>query len=99
MEGLIGIKHIQEFPVPVFHLQNGLSIFRHKLRPAGSRSRVYCLGGSVPALSNFKENVGPDFTNIIFTMVGDNNSCREILFDGDFTDSSIRRQPLLLDPE
>ena len=29
VEGLIGIKHIQEFPVPVFHLQNGLSIFCH----------------------------------------------------------------------
>ena len=57
VDGLIGIKHIQEFPVHVFHLQNRLSISRHKLRPAGNRSKVFCLGGSLPALTEFKTQV------------------------------------------
>ena len=34
LQGLIGIKHSDSFPEASFQLQNGLIIFKHKLRPA-----------------------------------------------------------------
>ena len=99
VEGLIGIKHIQQFPVPVFHLQNGLSISRHTLRRAGNRNRIYCLGGSLPALTELKRKAGSDYSNILYSSICNRDSCNTLLFDGDFTDGSIRRQPLLRNTE
>ena len=95
VEGLIGIIHIQQIPVPVFHLQNGLSIFRHALRPAGNINRIYCLGDSLPALTEFKRRAGSDYHNILYSSIGDRDSCNTLLFDGDFMNGSVRGQPLL----
>ena len=67
MEGLLGIKHIQQFPKAVFHLQNGLTIFKYALRPAGDRRRVYCLGGSLRALQHFHQQAGSESKNILFS--------------------------------
>jgi hypothetical protein len=33
LKGLIGAKHLQEFPVAVMHLRNGLSIYRPLFDP------------------------------------------------------------------
>ena len=86
------------------HLTNGLSIYRHSLRPAGSRSKVYCLGGSLPAVTAFKQayrNNIHDITNLMMheNMVnGDLSSALATLFDGDMIDGNIRnRIPALSD--
>ena len=104
LQGLIGAKHLQEFPVAVMHLRNGLSIYRHSLRPAGSRSKVYCIGGSLPAVTAFKQAYGNnihDFANLMMyeNMVdGDYSSALATLFDGDVYDPNLRNKlPALTD--
>ena len=101
VEGLIGIKHIQQFPKAVFHLQNGLTIFKHSLRPAGDRSRVYCLGGSLPALQHFHQQAGSESKNILFSSsLGDRELCGELLFEGGSMHDSMRGlSPLLSNNE
>ena len=91
LQGLIGAKHLQEFPVPVMHLSNGLSIYRHSLRPAGSRSQVYCIGGTLPAVTAFKEAYGPNIHDITNYMLQcDLGAVTDVAFDGDVTTPSIR---------
>ena len=104
LQGLIGAKHLQEFPVAVMHLRNGLSIYRHSLRPAGSRSKVYCIGGSLPAVTAFKQAYGNnihDFANLMMyeNMIdGDYSSALATLFDGDVYDPNLRNKlPALTD--
>jgi hypothetical protein len=104
IQGLIGAKHLEEFPVPVMHLTNGLSIYRHSLRPAGSRSKVYCLGGSLPAVTAFKQAYGPNIHDIANLMMhenmvdGDFSSAMATLFDGDMIDGNLRNKlPALTD--
>ena len=98
LQGLIGAKHLQEFPVPVMHLSNGLSIYRHSLRPAGSRSQIYCIGGSLPAVTAFKETYGPNIHNITnYMLQNDLGAATEVAFDGDVANPSLRR--LLTDEE
>ena len=60
IEGLIGCRHLPEYPKPVVHLENGLSVYKHTLRPAGGRNRKYCLGGSLPAIKHFAARMGPE---------------------------------------
>ena len=63
IQGLIGIKHSDSFPEPIFRLHNGLIIFKHKLKPAYSRKRIYDLGECVATINTYKQSVGPDFVN------------------------------------
>jgi hypothetical protein len=72
LQCLIGAKHLQEFPVAVMHLRNCLSIYRHSLRPAGDRSKVYCIGGSLPAVTAFKQTYGPNIHDIANLMLQEN---------------------------
>ena len=68
LQGLIGAKHLQEFHLAVMHLR---SIYRHSLRPAVDRSKVYCIGGSLPAVNAFKQAYGPnvhDNTNLMMQL-------------------------------
>jgi hypothetical protein len=99
VEGLIGIKHIQQFPKAVFHLQNGLTIFKHALRPAGDRSRVYCLGGSLPALQHFHRQAGSEANNILYSSIGDRDLCGELLFEGGSQHNDMMGLPPLLSDE
>ena len=100
IQGLIGAKHLQEFPVPVMHLSNGLSIFKHTLRPAGDRNRVYCIGGTLPALSAFKEHYGPNIHQISTLMIqGELEYLQDPLYDGDVRDPSLRSFKGLLSNE
>ena len=100
---LIGAKHLQEFPVPVMHLNNGLSIYRHSLRATGDKSKVYCIGGSLPAVTAFQQTYGPnlhDNFNLMMheNMINDHDSAVTTMFDGDATDKTIRnRLPVLKD--
>ena len=97
IQGLIGAKHLQEFPVPVMHLSNGLSIFKHTLRPAVSRTRVYCIGGTLPALQAFKKHYGSN-VHQISSMMLDNETefLQNPQYDGDVRDPSVRSLPVLL---
>ena len=89
IQGLIGAKHLQEFPVPVMHLSNGLSIFKHTLRPAGDRSQIYCIGGTLPALSAFQNIYGPNIHQVSALMIQNQlEFIKDPGFDGD--DPSIR---------
>ena len=90
LQGLIGAKHLPEFPVAVMHLRNGLSVYRHTLRPAGNRNRVYCLGGSLPAINAFKNSNGTNIIDIFNTMMYDSCAAQAILFDGDMIDPGLR---------
>ena len=84
IQGLIGAKHLQEFPVPVMHLSNGLSIYKHSLRPAGSRSQVYCIGGTLPVLSAFKKAYGPHIHQVTNLMLQSEIAfINDPVFDGD----------------
>ena len=104
IQGLIGAKHLEDFPVPVMHLSNGLSIYKHSLRSAGGRSKVYCIGGSLPAVTAFKQAYGPnihDMTNLMLhenMIQSDYDSAQTACFDGDIYDPNIRnRFPALSD--
>ena len=104
IQGLIGAKHLGEFPEPIMHLANGLSIYRHSLRPAGSRSKKYCLGGSLPAVQAYQKTYGAGLHDIQTLMMYENmmhsdlDSAYETLFDGDMIDGTIRnRVPALSD--
>ena len=90
IEGLIGIKHADMFPEEVMTLTNGMIVYRHKLRPAGSRDRVYAIGGTVNALEAYRGMVGSDFQSIMLTQVHEALTCKGILMDGDFTDRTVR---------
>ena len=90
LQGLIGAKHLSEFPVAVMHFSNGLSVYKHTLRPAGNRNRVYCLGGSLPAMNAFKTNHGANVTDIFNAMLYDSCAAQAILFDGEMIDPGLR---------
>ena len=96
IQGLIGAKHLVDFPVPVMHLSNGLSIYKHSLRPAGGRSKVYCIGGSLPAVTAFKQTYGHavhDISNMMLheSMIqSDFDSAQSVCFDGDVRDPNLR---------
>ena len=86
-----------DFPVPVMHLSNGLSIYRHSLRPAGDRSKIYCIGGSLPVLAAFEKTYGHQFRDMAMMGVDDLEATNAILFDGDVNDPTVRNQlPALL---
>ena len=98
IQGLIGAKHLRDFPVPVMHLDNGLSIYKHSLRPAHNRSKVYCIGGSMPVLAAFQRMYGPQFQNMAMMCVYDFDAVKTVLFDGDMTDTNVRNSlPALQD--
>jgi hypothetical protein len=96
IQGLIGAKHLVDFPVPVMHLSNGLSIYKHSLRPAGGRSKIYCIGGSLPAVTAFKQAYGHavhDISNMMLheSMIqNDFDSAQSVCFDGDVRDPNVR---------
>ena len=90
LEGLIGVKHMDMFPTPVMTLANGLIVYRNWLRPAGSRKRVYTMGGQVKVLKAFQGVVGSNFDTILVNHYDDQLECRNIVFDGDYTDDSLR---------
>ena len=73
------------------HFSNGLSIYKHSLRPAGSRSQVYCIEGTLPVLSAFKKAYGPYIHDIANLMLqNDLAYITDPAFDGDVTDPSVR---------
>ena len=97
IQGLIGAKHLVDFPVPVMHLNNGLSIYKHSLRPAYSRSKVYCIGGSLPVLTAFEQTYGHRFRDMVMMGVDDLVEANAVLFDGDVIDPNVRNSlPALL---
>ena len=65
LQGLIGIKHSDSFPEPIFNLQNGLIIFKHKLKHAYSRKRMYALRGCLATMNTYKQSIGPDFVETL----------------------------------
>ena len=95
IQGLIGAKHLQEFPVPVMHLSNGLSIFRHTRRPAEDRSQIYCIGGTLPPSPALQNDYGSN-VHQISSMMLDNETefLQNPQYDGDVCDPSLRPPPL-----
>ena len=98
IQGLIGAKHLMDFPVPVMHLSNGLSIYKHSLRPAGGRSKIYCIGGSLPAVTAFEQTYGHNIHDMANMALYDLESSQSVLFDGDVGDPNMRNPlPVLKD--
>jgi hypothetical protein len=100
VEGIIGIQHMKEFPQPVFHMSNGLVVFKHKLRAQAGRDNVYCIGGNATVLKGVADIIGPqcELDSVLIAMTNDEVHSRSIIFDGDHTDRHIRSLPLLSDP-
>ena len=98
IEGLIGCRHLPEYPKPVFHLENGLSVYKHTLRQAGGRNKKYCLGGSLPAIQHFAARIGPEYQDMMVSVGMDNEESRSLLF-GTLVHGTIRNAPLLTNRE
>ena len=79
IDGLIGCRQLNHFPTLVMALPQGLGVYRHFLRPHGSRSKVYCLGGTKGSYCGLRKEMGGGIS-MIGLLDNINNG---LSFDGD----------------